>query len=75
MEENEGNEMRNMSPIQTINMNNVYSKREKNFMSDYSLLLMGASAGQSPTAVSNKYPNISRNRQKYLKNIVEKKFK
>jgi hypothetical protein len=56
-------------------MNNVYSQREKKFMSDYETLLMGASAGQSPTAVSNKYPNISENRKKYLKNIVQSKFK
>jgi len=67
--------MRNMGPIPTINMKNVFSQKEKNFMSDYHQLLMGASAGQSPTAVSNKYPNISQNRQNYLKNIVHNKFK
>ena len=67
--------MRNMSPIPTINMNNVYSNREKNFMSDYSQLLMGYSAGQSPSAVSSKYQNISQNRRNYLKNIVHKQFK
>ncbi len=56
-------------------MNNVYSQREKNFMNDYKTLLMGASAGQSPTAVSNKFPNISETRRKYLENIVQQKFR
>ena len=74
IEENEGTEMRNMSPISTINMNNVYSQREKNFMSDYRQFLSGAVSGQSPTAVSNKYRNISQNRRNYLKNIVQQKF-
>jgi len=68
--------MRNMSPyIPTINMNNVYSQREKNFMTDYRQFLNGAVSGQSPTAVSNKYRNISQNRQKYLKNIVHKTYR
>jgi len=55
-------------------MNNVYSEREKDFMSDYNQLQMYP-AGQSPTSVSNKYPNISTNRQEYLKNIVKQKFR
>ena len=72
-EENEGTEMRNMSPIPSINMNNVYSNREKEFMSDY-YQLQSYPAGQSPTAVSNKYCNIPRNRQEFLENIVKQKF-
>ncbi len=59
----------------TISMNNVYSNREKNFMSDYKNFSRGATSGQSPTAVSNKYPNIPTNRQKYLKNYVKEQFK
>jgi len=67
--------MRNMSPIPTITMKNVLSKREQNFISDYSQFLMGAYAGQSPTAVTNIYSNIPKNRQNYLKNIVKNRYK
>jgi len=68
--------MNNLSiPLpQIISMNNVYSQREKDFMSDYYQLQMHP-AGQSPNAVSRKYPNISTNRINYLKNIVQEKFK
>jgi hypothetical protein len=74
VEQNKGTEPRNMSPIPTINMNNVYSNREKNFMEDY-YQLQSYPAGQSPNAVSRKYPNISTNRQEYLKNIVKQRFR
>ena len=71
---NEETEMRNMSPIPTINMNNVYSQREKEFMNDYKRFSNGAVSGQSPTAVSNRYRNISQNRRNYLKTIVQNKL-
>ena len=67
-------EMNNLSIHlpQKISINNVYSEREKEFMSDYSQLQMNP-GGQSPHAVSNKYQNISENRRNYLKKIVKQK--
>ena len=67
--------MINMSPTPIINMNNVYSNKEQNFMSDYEILSIGAVSGQSPTAVSNKYKNIPQNRRNYLKNIVHNTYR
>ena len=63
--------MINMSPTPIINMNNVYSNKEQNFMSDYEILSIGAVSRQSPTEVS-KYQNINETRRKYLENIVRK---
>jgi hypothetical protein len=71
---NEGTEMNNLQTIPRISINNVYSQREKDFMSDYSQLQFSP-GGQSPHAVSNKYKNISENRRNYLQNIVKNKFK
>ena len=56
-------------------MFNNHSQRENKFMNDYKYSLMGSSAGQSPTAVSNRYQNINKNRRKYLENIVKQKFR
>ena len=73
---NEGTEMRNMSPIPTINMNNVYTKREKEFMNDYksTLNLSFGMSGQSPQFLAQKYHNMNSATKERLEEVVKEKL-
>jgi hypothetical protein len=67
---NEGTE------IPTINMNNVYTKREKEFMSDYedTLKLSFGMSGQSPQFLEQKYHNMNSATKERLKEVVKEKL-
>jgi hypothetical protein len=74
---NEGTEMRNMSPIPTINMNNVYTKREKEFMNDYEYTLNPSfgMSGQSPQYLIQKYHNMNSATKEKLEEVVKEKLR
>jgi len=67
----------NMSPIPIISINNVYTKREKEYMNDYEYTLNPSfgMSGQSPQFLKQKYYNINSATKERLEKVVKEKLR